>query len=170
MNADGSNLIQMTGYDVTADPCYGYDSMPTYTSDGKQIVFTRECWSDQGGVPSDALYTINVDGSHIAVLHGSGVPGTISCQARALTTDTVVFSSNVDTPGISNAFDMYSIGLDGSKLTRLTNNMLYDGFSAYWMNYTLTQAAMSRAMRGHSPLEQRLLHKQMLKEHKVLVQ
>ena len=166
MNADGSNLIQLTGYDVVNSPCYGWDEMPAYTSDGKQITFARLCWPDQGGI-TETLYTMNVDGSGITQLHGSGIPGTMSCQARAFTSDRVVFSSNVDNPG-TNAFDMYSIKLDGTGLTRITNNTLYDGFSTYWMNYQF-QSEAARAMRGHTPLQERLLHKKMGQQHKVLV-
>jgi hypothetical protein len=166
MNADGSNLIQLTGYDVVNSPCYGWDEMPAYTSDGKQMIFARLCWPDQGGL-SETLYTMNVDGSGIAQLHGSGIPGTMSCQARAFTNDRVVFSSNVDNPGTS-AFDMYSIKLDGTGLTRITNNTLYDGFSVYWMNYQF-QSEAARAMRGQTPLQERLLHRKMGQQHKVLV-
>ena len=166
MNADGSNLIQLTGYDVVNDPCYGWDEMPAYTSDGKQMTFARVCWPDQGRI-TETLYTMNVDGSGIAQLHGSGIPGTMSCQARAFTNDRVVFSSNVDNPGTS-AFDMYSIKLDGTGLTRITNNTLYDGFSAYWMNYPF-QSEAARAMQNHTPLQERLLHKKMAQQHKVLV-
>jgi Tol biopolymer transport system component len=166
MNADGSNLIQLTGYDVVNSPCYGWDEMPAYTSDGKQMTFARLCWPDQGGI-TETLYTMNVDGSGIAQLHGSGIPGTMSCQARAFTNDRIVFSSNVDNPG-TNAFDMYSIKLDGTGLTRITNNTLYDGFSAYWMNYQF-QSEAARAMRSHTPLQERLLHRKMGQQHKVLV-
>jgi hypothetical protein len=67
-------------------------------------------------------------------------------------------------PG-TDAFDMYSVLPDGTKLTRITNNNLYDGFSVYWMNYRETTAA-AQAYRSHSPVEQRSEHLKKLREHR----
>ena len=89
----------------------------------------------------------------ITAIHGSTQGGFISSQPRMFANGSVVFSSNVDAPG-TDAFDMYSVLPDGTKLTRITNNNLYDGFSVYWMNYRETTAA-AQAYRSHSPVEQR---------------
>jgi Tol biopolymer transport system component len=154
MNADGSNVVQLTGLlDTSNYSCW--DEMPAFTNDGKKIVFVRECWPDSN-VTYSQLYSMNVDGTGMTAIHGSGVGGFISCQPRAFANDSVVFSSNVDSPG-TDAFDMYSILPDGTKLTRITTNNLYDGFSVYWMNYNET-TAVAQAYRSHSPVQQRLEH------------
>jgi Tol biopolymer transport system component len=43
--------------------------------------------------------------------------------------DKIVFSSDVDTPG-TGQFDLYSMKPDGSGITRLTTNTLYDAFTS----------------------------------------
>lgn len=65
--------------------------------------------------------------------YGTGVADSIAFQPRAFA-DRILFSSNVDNPGTNN-FEIYSIMPDGSNLTRLTNNAIYDGFSVVWVNY-----------------------------------
>ena len=162
MNADGSNVVQLTGLlDASNYSCW--DGMPAFTSDGKKIVFARECWPDSGGTYTQ-LYSMNTDGTGITAIHGGPQGGFISCQPRTFANGSVVFSSNVDAPG-TDAFDLYSILPDGTKLTRITNNNFYDGFSVYWMNYNETTAA-ARAYRSHSSVQQRLEHLKRLREHK----
>jgi Tol biopolymer transport system component len=96
MNADGSNVMQLTGLlDTSNYSCW--DEMPAFTSDGKKIVFARECWLDSGGVNSQ-LYSMNPDGTGITAIHGSTQGGFISCQPRMFANGSVVFSSNVDAP------------------------------------------------------------------------
>jgi hypothetical protein len=43
-----------------------------------------------------------------------------------------VISTNQDYPNTSYGFELYSVLPDGSQLTRLTNNTLYDAFSTEW--------------------------------------
>jgi hypothetical protein len=164
MNADGSNIIQLTGKDAVSNPCWGWDAMPTYTSDGKSIVFTRECFPADGGV-SDTLYSLSANG--ITTIQGSGYAGIMACQPRALEKDVILFSSNESAPGTNN-FEIWFMSESGNATLQLTNNSVYDGFSAYWMNYNTTTAA-ARAFQRNSPLQQRLTHMQMSRQHKVVV-
>jgi len=160
MNADGSNVVQLTGrQDPTGDYCW--DDMPAYTGDGKKIVFARGCYAQTGGMYMQ-IFSMNPDGTGIANVHGSNLGGYMSCQPRTFANGSVVFSSNEAAPG-TDAFDMYSILPDGTKLTRITNNSLYDGFSTIWMNYNEMTAA-ARAYRAHSPVEQRLEHLKKLQQ------
>ena len=76
---------------------------------------------------------MNEDGSNPVPLYDPAIPGAIALQPRAFA-DRILFSTNVDLPG-SNSFDIYSIMPDGSGLTRLTNNLIYDGFDESRMNY-----------------------------------
>jgi len=160
MNADGTNVVQLTGLlDTSNYTCW--DEMPAYTSDGKKIVFARECWPSIN-VGYSQLFSMNPDGSGVTPIHGTAVGGFISCQPRIFANGSVVFSSNVAAPG-TDAFDMYSILQDGTKLARITNNNLYDGFSIYWMNYTETSSA-ALVFRSHSPVQQRLDHLKRLQQ------
>jgi Tol biopolymer transport system component len=165
MNKDGGNLVQLTGYEPVNYACWGWDQMPAFTNDGVSITFTRECFPEDGGV-SDMLYSMHVDGSSLVQIHGPGYAGTMSCQARTFANNSVAFSSNVNAPG-TNSFEMWSVLPDGTKSMQITHNNLYDGFSVYWMNYN-TMTASARAFERHSPLHQRMIHKQMTRQHKVL--
>jgi WD40 repeat protein len=165
MNADGTNLVQLTGYDQVQAPCWGWDETPQFTPDGKQIIFTRVCFPDSGGVMG-GLYLMNADGSNVQPIKDAATPGIMSCEPHFFANGVIAFASNHDIPG-TNAFDIYTAKLDGTNLTRLTNNMLFDSFSAVWMNY-FDQPMVSRQMQGHSALEQRLLHKRMSREHRIL--
>jgi hypothetical protein len=164
MNADGTNVKQLTGFqsDTSYSDCFDY--MPTFTADGMKIVYTHECWPESGGTTSQ-LYSVNMDGSNVTKVYGSDVANIIACQPRTFTNGTVAFSSNQDgTPG-TDAFDMYVVKLDGTGLTRITNNALFDGFSTEWMNWNEATAS-ARAYQKHSPRQMRLDHRKMLQQRR----
>ncbi|MGC2197395.1 MAG: hypothetical protein WA628_22160 [Terriglobales bacterium] len=162
MNVDGSGFKQLTeSYNSTSDWCY--DTMPAYASDGQKIAFTHECSLQSGGY-NDMLFIMNADGTNVTQLHGAPTPDVMACQPRAFADNQIIFSSNEAAPG-TDAFDMYSILPDGSKLTRITNNNLYDGFSIWWMGYNSTTAA-ARAVQKATPVQQRLDHLKTAREHK----
>jgi Tol biopolymer transport system component len=163
MSADGTNLVQLTGPEANFAPCGGWDELPAFTADGKKIAFARQCWPDSGGL-SEQLYVMNLDGTGVTPVHGSGAAGYIAWQPRTLATDHIIFSSNETGPGTDSSFDMWSIAADGTNATQITNNNLYDGFSVEWMNYYEATAA-ARAFQAHSPRQQRLDHKKMLQNH-----
>ena len=132
-NADGTGAETLLTKEVENPPDYYTDfmtEMPVFTGDGSKIAFTRTTLSQN---PVSSIYIMNADGSGVAPLYDPGIANTIAVQPRVLA-DRILFSSNVDNPGTNN-FQMYSIMPDGSHLTRLTNNSLYDGFSVPWMNY-----------------------------------
>jgi len=164
MNADGTNVVQLTGIDAQVSPCYGYDEMPAWSSDGQQIAFTRECWPDAGGV-YNVIYGMKPDGSGLAPLFGNAVSGTLAFQPRMSENKKFVFSSNATTPGTYSGFDLYYVASDGTNL-QLTNNSLYDAFSVWWLGYNETTPA-ARAFRAQSPIERRLQHHKMLLAHRV---
>ena len=125
MNADGSNVVQLS-----AAPLDCRDSYPAFTNDGKQIVFSRECYirTDTASYLNDTLYIMNADGSGLKILYGeSDALNALNFDPVPLA-DRLLFSSNMDNPGTSN-MDLYSIKADGSGLTRLTTNTLYDAFN-----------------------------------------
>ncbi len=76
---------------------------------------------------------MNVDGSGTANLTGSaGVnvdPTIINIKGVG---ERILFSSNRSSPGApwGDYFDIYSMKTDGTGLTQLTNNSLYDAFCA----------------------------------------
>ena len=165
VNVDGTGLTQLTGGNWTNDnyvPCS--DTMPTFMPDGKKIVFVRECWPDTGGY-NEQLYSINVDGTHLAKVWGSDQANMLACQPRAFTNKTVAVSSNHEAPAGTDAFDMYVVKTDGTGLTRVTNNVLYDGFSVWWINWNEYTSA-ARVYRSASPRQMRLDHHKMLLEHR----
>jgi hypothetical protein len=58
-----------------------------------------------------------------------------------------VFQSNNATPGTF-SFEIFSMNTDGSGLTQITSNTVYDGFDLWWWNYGSTsveQQANARA-------------------------
>jgi Tol biopolymer transport system component len=155
LNVDGSGYRQLTnGIDNSNSLCI--DTMPAYTSDGKQIVFARECMDWNVGGYYDTLFIMNADGTNVTALHGQATVGIMACQPRGFANNQIVFSSNENAPG-TDSFDMYSIMPDGTKLTRITDNNVYDGFSVWWMNYNTTTAA-ARAVQRSAPLQRRMDH------------
>jgi Tol biopolymer transport system component len=163
MNADGTNLKQLTGFQTydSYTPCWNL--MPTFTTDGTKIVYVHECWYDTGGI-NEQLYSVNIDGSNVTKVYGTDLANVMACQPRTFTNGTVAFSSNQSAPG-TDAFDMYVVKLDGTGLTRVTNNNLYDGFSVWWMNWNETTAA-ARAYQAQSPRQMRLDHRKLVLQHR----
>jgi Tol biopolymer transport system component len=163
MNADGTNVKQLTGfqsYDSYVD-CYDY--MPTFTADGTKIVYTHECWPEGGGI-NEELYSVNIDGSNVTKVYGSDLANVMACQPRTFTDGTVAFSSNEAAPG-TDAFDMYVVKLDGTGQVRVTNNSLYDGFSVWWMNWNEATAS-AREYQRSTPRQMRLDHHKMLEQRR----
>ncbi len=132
MDADGSQVVRLT-LNNDSNCTKGLDIMPAFTSDGQQVIFSRECYPLDGGVAS-ALYAVRVNGSTAPnSILGSPGAGYLALQARPFTDGAVLFSSNQAIPG-SNAFDIWGIENDGSIPARITDNTLYDGFSLRWMS------------------------------------
>ena len=149
MNVDGSNIAQLTG-DLS---CLGWDEMPSFTNDGKQIMFSRWCSTNDTGVgASETLYIMNLDGTNLTKLYGDSTDNVIHYDPFAVA-DKVVFSSNMDSPA-TDRFDLYSIKADGTGLTRLTNNALFDGMNIAWMNSWMSYSASGAAAKRVQKLKQ----------------
>ncbi|HLV87668.1 MAG TPA: hypothetical protein VKV39_11860 [Candidatus Sulfotelmatobacter sp.] len=136
MNPDTSNIVPLESGPQPScfNPMGGYgwgDELPAFTNDGQHIAFSEVCWPTGGGM-FETVYIMNADGTNVTRLHGDAATF-VSSEPRAVA-DRLVFSTNVDYPG-TDQFEMYSVALDGSNLTRLTNNTMYDGFSVSWMNH-----------------------------------
>lgn len=129
MDLNGSNIMQLTGNVNTICPGdTGYDSTPSVTPDGKQIVFSRFC-----NLSGATIFSMNLDGSNVKPLVQSSTSAVINWDPYALG-DMVVFTSNMDNPASSHGFELYMMKIDGSGLTRLTSNGLYDAFNTRWLN------------------------------------
>jgi TolB protein len=105
MNADGSGEIRLTN-----DPAN--DGGPDWSPDGKQIVFA----SDRSG--QYGLYIINIDGSNLHQI-GSfyGFMPSWSQDGKKI--------------AFSDGYDIFTVNIDGTSLTNLTNASLRD-YSPEW--------------------------------------
>lgn len=126
MNADGSNPTQLTN--PYGPDCWCFDEEPTFTPDGSQIVFSRE---DDASSTED-VYIMKTDGSGVTKLtDGLGI-NFDPLVVRDSTTNTarIVFSSNRNNLNAASAgFELYTMNTDGSGLSQLTYNTVYDGFN-----------------------------------------
>ncbi len=157
MNMDGSNIVQLTGGSSELCPVPGtfyWDESPSFTADGKQLIFDRHCDPTEGGGHQLSVYSINIDGTGLKPLVTSTTD--IKNADPLVVGDKIVFSSDMDTPH-TGQFDMYSVLLDGSGLTRLTNNALFDAFTIDWMSggYA-SQAARSAAQKRSARVQSRI--------------
>lgn len=113
--ADGSNLVNVTD---KASDAYDtiFDLYPSFTPDSKQIVFSR---IDDIAYTIN-IYRINIDGTNLTQLTTTGMDWYPRYVGEKIT-----FISFRD----GNA-EVYSMSPDGSNQTRLTNNTVFDSFSA----------------------------------------
>jgi len=144
MNADGSDAIPLTGADFS---CIGYDEMPAFTNDGTKIMFSRYC-TDQSGTmsaTSESMYSINTDGTGLTNLDSGAFNGIVNYNPIAVG-DKILFQSNQAAP-FTFSFEIYSMKADGSGITKLTNNALYDGFDTSWY-FGPSTASLQQAIHG----------------------
>lgn len=162
VNADGSNPTLLTNPLYSSESCYYcQDEDPVFTADGTKIVFSR--YNDTNNAVED-VYIMNADGTGVTQLtDGTAVnadPSLITIQGVG---DRILFNSNRSNPSNwgSATFDLYSMKFDGTGVTRLTNNALYDGLSGEWYDvYGTANAASNRVLgrnqpapyRGHLPV------------------
>ncbi|HKT88817.1 MAG TPA: hypothetical protein VJQ59_10300 [Candidatus Sulfotelmatobacter sp.] len=132
MNADGSNPIALTGNSGCNGtmPAGGWDEMPSFTHDGTQIMFSRFCTSASMLDSTETMYLINTDGTGLTQIYSDPTPGLWNYNPVAVA-DRILFQSNQNAPS-NYVFEIYSMKSDGSGVTRLTNNFLYDGFDTSW--------------------------------------
>lgn len=135
MNMDGSNAIQLTGNTKTetcpAGSWFGVgDAHPSFTHDGKTIVFDRVCGSAQGYF--SAIYSIDTDGTDLTIVLNDNTPHVMD-DDPLIVADKVVIGSNRDMAGTP-GFDIYTINPDTS-ITRLLTNSIYDNFSDDYISW-----------------------------------
>jgi len=139
MNADGSNLTLLTnpaGVDLNL-----HDQTPAFSADGSKITFSRQAF----GSSQEDVYIMNSDGSGVTKLTDSvgnsfePVMFTIAGLGKR-----ILFSSDRDnvTAAGGTGYELYSMKLDGTEVTRLTNNSLYDSF-----NYSFDPVSNESAAR-----------------------
>lgn len=154
MNADGSDVRRLTDR-------VGYDGGPWFSPDGTKIVWRawypatgkekalwRDCMEHDYivSVPLD-LYVMNSDGSHKVRLTQNGAtnwsPSWHPDGRR------IIFSSNMDDwhekiGKFGHNFELYLIGIDGTGLTRLTFNDVFDSFPMFSPDGTKVAFASNR--------------------------
>ena len=115
------------------DPsCQGSDDTPRWAPDGSRIAFARQVMSPEPGVTwtSAAVYVIDADGSNLRRVSPIGMyafdPHWSPDGTRLAFTNTEFVVNADHSSVVAQNVDLYTIDVDGSGLTRLTD----DGFSA----------------------------------------
>jgi len=129
MNADGSNPVLLTN-PYGPDCWCVFDQEPFFTSDGSHIVFSRYNLAPDAADIVD-IYIMKTDGTAVTKLTDStGINfDPMVVRDSSSNADRILFSSNRDNLSSGAAgFELYTMKTDGTGLTRLTNNTVYDGF------------------------------------------
>lgn len=143
VNADGTNPHFLTSpYSST---CSCVDELPAFSADGSKIFFSRYNWTSTSEF--EAVYVVNADGSNasnpVKLTDGVGIDYDPMSLNVAGLGERVLFCSNRSNPADATyaSFEMYSMKTDGTAITRLTSNTLYDGFSLEWYGDSAGAAA-----------------------------
>jgi Tol biopolymer transport system component len=115
MNYDGTNQIALTNYPIDS---YVFNTMGSWSPDGSKIAFTSSRGGEQSGI-----YVMNAaNGGQLLRLTGGGAYPEWSPDGSK-----IAFTSNRD-----GDIDIYTMNLDGSGQTSLTNTMEYEGYLFSW--------------------------------------
>ena len=110
-NADGSDVTDLTS--TYLDPAENNQGGPVWSPDSRQIAF----WNDSNDPSAQGVYLMNADGRDVHKIADGGSPawspdgGSIAFAAAA-----------------SEGSDIYSVSIDGSRLTRLTHTPAVEAF------------------------------------------
>jgi Tol biopolymer transport system component len=113
-NADGSDVTDLTS--TYLDPAENNQGGPVWSPDSSQIAF----WNDSNDPSAQGIYLMNSDGTGIHKIADGGSPawspdgGSIAFAAAA---------------GEGN--DIYSVSIEGSRLTRLTHTSAVEAFPTW---------------------------------------
>ncbi len=144
MNADGSNLTVLTnpaGIDLNL-----HDQTPAFSADGSKITFSRQAF----GSSQEDVYVMNSDGSGVTKLtDGVGNSFEPIMFTIAGLGERILFSSNRDNVAATGGtgYELYSMKVDGTEVTRLTNDSLYDSFNFSFDPVSSESAALRRQSR-----------------------
>lgn len=132
----------LTSIQGTADDVTGGPVAPRWSPDGTQFAFTRALFGGVGGkdIVRMAVFVMNVDGTGLHQVTPDTLPAGQApwgCCAGNWSTGVdwspdgsrLVFSSQDDVPGhlTLGTHDLWTIGVDGSELTRLTTDGVSTG-------------------------------------------
>lgn len=140
MSADGTNLLMLTN---AASECNCADRTPAFNGDGMNMAFSRVNYDTM----TEDIYLIGAL-DIVKVTDGVGInhdPMFVKVGDK----EKLLFSSNRDnlTLGAS-GFELYSMNTDGTGLTRLTDDPLFDAFSGWWYEIGSNPAGQPLNQRG----------------------
>src|SRR5438093_7420858 len=124
MNADGSGIRTL----VKIDPDQWSDYGPTWSPDGKRLLFDRGGVGDLEG----AIFVVNADGSGLERLQGTMEGDDAPAWSPDGTKIVLARSFDYDCPPSSTvpvcpAYEIFVMNPDGSGQVRLTNSSTDDG-------------------------------------------
>ena len=152
MNADGSNPVMLTN--PLSSGCSCWDEMPAFSADGSKIFFSRYVAATSQTEFED-IFVMNIDGTNLTQLtNGAGVNMDPMLLTIGGLGQRILFSSNRSNPADSSksTYDIYSMRTDGTEITRLTSNSVYDGFCYPWYetgSFTANAQHMQASQRLH---------------------
>ena len=103
---------------------YGLDRQPSFSPDGKTVVFASSVGGDDVGTFNDEIFSVNIDGNNLIQLTDSPESDMEPCISPD--GDTIVFTRYIDHKG-----ELYIMDVDGSNIRRLTNNDAEDVYATF---------------------------------------